>query len=153
MTTRSGTQAARRIVAGGVTQVVEAHALALARAVRDAGRAADFSPRRSRARRSRPTFRAACNLDLYTAGSRSTAGCDVVGRSALPGVTLRVIGLDPGARGAGIGRRLVEEIEREASRLGVRLISLGPDEAAGFYERLGYARSGDAYHKSIGERT
>ena len=68
------------------------------------------------------------------------------------GVTLRVIGLDPDARGAGIGRRLVEEIEREASRLGVRLISLGADEAAGFYERLGYARSGDAYHKTIGER-
>jgi GNAT superfamily N-acetyltransferase len=61
-----------------------------------------------------------------------------------------VIAVEPVARGTGLGRRLVKAIEQEASRLGAKLISLGADDAAGFYERLGYVRSGNAFHKRIG---
>lgn len=66
------------------------------------------------------------------------------------GVTLRIIGLDPGVRGTGLGRRLVERIEEEAARLGVATISLGADEAIGFYAHLGYAEAGGAWHKRLG---
>jgi GNAT superfamily N-acetyltransferase len=66
------------------------------------------------------------------------------------GATLRVIGLDPGVRGTGLGRRLVERIESEAARLGVATISLGADEAVGFYAHLGYAEAGGAWHKRLG---
>jgi GNAT superfamily N-acetyltransferase len=56
------------------------------------------------------------------------------------GVTLRLIGLAPAHRGKGLGRRLLEEIEAAALRLGASEISLGASVAErGFYLRLGYA--------------
>ena len=66
------------------------------------------------------------------------------------GVTLRIIGLDPSVRGTGLGHRLVEQIEEEAAHLGVAMISLGADEAVGFYAHLGYAEAGGAWHKRLG---
>jgi GNAT superfamily N-acetyltransferase len=58
-------------------------------------------------------------------------------------VTLRIIALVAGHRGQGLGRRLVERVEQEATNLGARGISLGADEAVGFYHHLGYrGRSG-----------
>jgi GNAT superfamily N-acetyltransferase len=81
-------------------------------------------------------------------------GCLVGGalafRRAPRAATLRIIGLDPGVRGTGLGRRLVERIEEEAARLGVDTISLGADEAIGFYTHLGYAEAGGAWHKRVG---
>lgn len=66
------------------------------------------------------------------------------------GVTLRIIGLDPTVRRTGLGRRLVEQIEAEATRLGVGTISLGADdEAIDFYKHLGYAEAGGAWHKQL----
>src|SRR5437667_1053872 len=54
-------------------------------------------------------------------------------RSSRSAVTLRILGLDPGVRKTGLGRRLIEALEEAARRLGVRTISLGADEAVGFY--------------------
>lgn len=53
-------------------------------------------------------------------------------------VTLRIIALVADHRGRGLGRQLVERIERAATNLGGREIALGADEAVGFYHRLGY---------------
>ena len=60
-------------------------------------------------------------------------------------VTLRIIALVPDQRGAGLGRRLVERIENEATNLGARGIGLGADEAIGFYHRLGYRGESGMY--------
>ncbi|MET9021783.1 GNAT family N-acetyltransferase [Actinopolymorpha sp. NPDC004070] len=60
-------------------------------------------------------------------------------------VTLRIIALLPEHRGKGLGRQLVECIEQEAARLGVRGIGLGADEAVGFYQHLGYRGKGGMY--------
>jgi GNAT superfamily N-acetyltransferase len=86
---------------------------------------------------------------IATEGDRVLGGALAFRRDE-SGVTLRVIAVEPVARGTGLGRRLVKAIEQEASRLGAKLISLGADDAAGFYERLGYVRSGNAFHKRIG---
>ncbi|GAA2759333.1 GNAT family N-acetyltransferase [Actinopolymorpha rutila] len=69
-------------------------------------------------------------------GGEAGPGCDV---------TLRIIALVPEHRGRGIGRRLVERVEQEATRLGVRGIGLGADEAVGFYQHLGYRGKGGMY--------
>lgn len=66
------------------------------------------------------------------------------------GVTLRIIGLEASARRRGLGRRLVEKIEQQAARLGVGTISLGADDAVGFYTHLGYREVGGALHKQLG---
>ena len=53
-------------------------------------------------------------------------------------VALRVIGLVPTARGRGLGRQLVEAVEREAMALGCRTVAAGgiTPQTRGFYERL-----------------
>ena len=63
-------------------------------------------------------------------------------------MSLRVIGLDPSARRLGFGRRLVEQIELAAVRLGVGTSSLGADDAIGFYTHLGY-ELGHALRKQL----
>jgi GNAT superfamily N-acetyltransferase len=56
------------------------------------------------------------------------------------GVTLRLVGLAPTHRGKGLGRRLLEEVEAAATRLGASEVSLGASGAErGFYLRMGYA--------------
>ena len=62
--------------------------------------------------------------------------------------TLRIIGLEPSARGKGLGRRLLQTFELAAMRRGVRTISLGADEAKGFYLRMGY-HGKSSLHKEL----
>src|SRR5689334_19723659 len=62
-------------------------------------------------------------MRVVAAGGRILGGALAFRRSPR-GVTLRIVGLEPGVRGVGLGRRLVQEIEREAARLGVATISL-----------------------------
>jgi GNAT superfamily N-acetyltransferase len=65
-------------------------------------------------------------------------------------VTLPVIGLEPGARGRGLGRRLMAAFELGAIRLGAAAISLGAgDDVGGFYRRLGYAGRGPMLRKAL----
>ena len=56
------------------------------------------------------------------------------------GVTLRLIGLAATHRGKGLGRRLLQQVEAAAIRLGAVEISLGASgQERGFYVRMGYA--------------
>ena len=64
------------------------------------------------------------------------------------GSTLRVIGLEPEVRGKGLGRRLLQTFEVAAMRHGVRELSLGAEEAKGFYLKLGY-RGKSSMHKQF----
>jgi GNAT superfamily N-acetyltransferase len=55
-------------------------------------------------------------------------------------VTLRLIGVTPTDRGKGLGRRLLEEVEAAAMRLGASEISLGASgPERGLYLRVGYS--------------
>ena len=67
------------------------------------------------------------------------------------GVTLRIIGLEPSARGHGLGRRLMQALELEAGRLGAPAINLGGASGSikGFYARLGYAGRGTMLSKGL----
>jgi len=72
-------------------------------------------------------------------------------------VTLRLVVLTPEHRGRGLGRRLLEEVETAAKRLGALEISLGASGTErGFYLHLGYsgrARLGKQLPRSsAGER-
>ena len=65
------------------------------------------------------------------------------------GNILRIIALEPGARGKGLGRRLIQCFEVGAIRCGVRTISLGAKQGAkGFYARMGY-RGKSSMHKEL----
>ena len=90
------------------------------------------------------------SLMLVVEDSGRLVGGALAFRRDQRGVTLRILGLEPSVRGTGLGRRLVEQIEEEAARLGVATISLGADEAIGFYTHLGYAEAGGAWHKRLG---
>jgi GNAT superfamily N-acetyltransferase len=60
--------------------------------------------------------------------------------SPASGVTLHIIGLAPTYRGKGLGRRLLQQVETAAIRLGAVEISLGASgPERGFYLRMGYA--------------
>jgi GNAT superfamily N-acetyltransferase len=68
-----------------------------------------------------------------------------------PSVTLRILGLEPGARGHGLGRRLMQALELQASSLGAPAITLGgaSGDIKGFYVRLGYAGRGTMLSKAL----
>ena len=52
----------------------------------------------------------------------------------------------PSHRGRGIGRAVLDELEREASARGLPMVKLSAQlPAAGFYDRAGYTRIGDIY--------
>ena len=72
-------------------------------------------------------------------------------RKSRLGVTLRMIALQPGARGRGLGRRLIEAIELEAARLGAGEIALGGagGDVKGFYTHLGYSGRGSMMSKGL----
>ena len=73
-----------------------------------------------------------------------------------PGIAqLRMLLLDPAARGLGLGRRLVEECERFARAKGYRRIRLWTNSlllaARGIYERAGYRLLASEPHESFGQ--
>ena len=55
--------------------------------------------------------------------------------------------VDPAARGLGLGERLVTAVHEWAAAQGARVLRLGaitgPGDPTGFYERLGFARTGE----------
>ena len=67
------------------------------------------------------------------------------------GITLRIIGLEPNARGLGLGRRLMEAVELAAISIGASGINLGRASAdiKGFYSRMGYAGRGTMMSKAL----
>lgn len=72
-----------------------------------------------------------------------------------PGIAqLRMLLLDPAARGLGLGRRLVDECERFARAKGYRRIRLWTNSlllaARGIYQRAGYRLLASEPHESFG---
>lgn len=67
----------------------------------------------------------------------------IVGGALGFGSTRRAIGLEPRARGKGLGRQLMERLEEETNHLGCGAINLGvgpgPSNARDFYAHLGYS--------------
>jgi ribosomal protein S18 acetylase RimI-like enzyme len=60
---------------------------------------------------------------------------------------IRMLGVDPGARGRGAGRALMDAAAREARAAGKRRVTLGTTErmvvAQGLYEAMGFVRGAD----------
>jgi len=62
-----------------------------------------------------------------------------------------MIALQRAARGTGLGRRLIEAIELEATRLGAGGIALGGARGGvkGFYAQMGYSGRGSMMSKGL----
>jgi len=74
-----------------------------------------------------------------------------------PGIAqLRMLLIEPAARGLGLGKRLVDECERFARAKGYRRIRLWTNSlllaARGIYVRAGYQRLASEAHESFGHR-
>jgi putative acetyltransferase len=71
-------------------------------------------------------------------------GCGAVRRLDAATAELKRMYVDPSVRGRGIGRAIVEALEREARRLGTTMVVLETGtrlaSAIGLYERMGYTR-------------
>lgn len=80
---------------------------------------------------SRPAFVVACD----GAAVIGAGGLEVFGATGL----LRSVVVDDSRRGAGLGRALVESIERTAERRGVTELVLLTETAHDFFANLGYA--------------
>jgi DNA-binding MarR family transcriptional regulator/GNAT superfamily N-acetyltransferase len=82
------------------------------------------------------------------------AGCVLCVRREEDGAQLRLLLVDPRARGRGIGGRLIEECLRFAQRAGYRHITLWTNdvlhEARRLYERAGFELVESAPHHSFG---
>ena len=87
---------------------------------------------------------------VVESGGRIVGGAFAFRKSGL-GVTLRMIALEPGVRGRGLGRRLIEAIELEATRLGAGGLALGGagGDVKGFYARMGYSGRGSMMRKGL----
>lgn len=80
---------------------------------------------------------------------------DEASQAVLPGVAqLRLLLVEPAARGLGVGKRLTAECERHAREAGYRKIVLWTQSellaARGIYARAGYALTGTEAHRSFG---
>ena len=89
----------------------------------------------------------AAELHLAAWDERGLAGCLVLvpyGSDA----KMRQVAVQPDRQGTGIGRAMVDEFERQASRDGYRRIVLNArDTAVPFYEKLGYAVEGEMFEE------
>ncbi|MFE4020826.1 GNAT family N-acetyltransferase [Streptomyces sp. NPDC059101] len=83
--------------------------------------------------------------DGLTAAWVAEAGGVVLGHAALCGREVSRLYVSPGARGLGLGARLLAAVEAEAAARGVRLVlevKTSDVSAVALYERRGWARRG-----------
>ena len=74
---------------------------------------------------------------LVASSGPVVAGC--IGLESFPTIgLLRSLAVDPGVRDAGIGRRLVGELEARASRRGIEELWLLTIDADRYFSKLGY---------------
>jgi predicted GNAT family N-acyltransferase len=73
-------------------------------------------------------------------------GCLLLADRGKGTMQMRQVAVRPELQGQGVGRALAEHAEALVSRLGYqRMILHARETAAGFYERLGYARVGEPF--------
>jgi len=79
-------------------------------------------------------------VGLRAAGGRLIGG--LTGHTLWGWLVVELLWIDPAARGAGHGRRLIAAAEQEAARRGCHhsRVNTYSFQAPGFYERCGYAR-------------
>ncbi|MFH5803248.1 GNAT family N-acetyltransferase [Alienimonas sp. DA493] len=84
------------------------------------------------------------HLGLFEAGE--LRACVVAVPLADGGAKLRQMAVRPEAHGRGLGRRLMEAVERDLKGRGFVNVTLhARATAVGFYEKLGYRRVGDEF--------
>lgn len=90
------------------------------------------------------TDRTAWHLTLYQ-GAQAVACCRIFPDG--PGAWhVGRVAVRKRCRGQGLGAAVMEEAERAAAGMGARVMALSAQvQAAGFYEKLGYARQGGVY--------
>ena len=97
----------------------------------------------------------AAPLQLFALDQANAVCGGLVGRThAIPQwLEISILWVEESARHHGLGRRLVEEAEREAYQRGCRYARLATSnfQAPGFYERLGYALYGQLENCPPGE--
>ncbi len=84
------------------------------------------------------------DLASWTAFVVEAIGLGVVGVGALDGSEIKRVYVDPGAKGLGVGRALLQVLETEAARSGLTEVHLdaSPSSVA-FYSSLGYEAHAD----------
>ncbi|MGO4670077.1 GNAT family N-acetyltransferase [Bosea sp. 2RAB26] len=71
----------------------------------------------------------------------------LVGTASLDGRVVRSVFVRPDVQGQGVGKRLIEEIERTARYRGVAVLAVPSSVTAEpFYARLGFTAVRDSYH-------
>jgi GNAT superfamily N-acetyltransferase len=74
-------------------------------------------------------------------------GARVVGTASLDGDVVRTVFVAPDGQGKGVGRSLMQELERRARSKGMEKLSVPSSiTAEPFYAKLGFARVRDVYH-------
>ena len=90
------------------------------------------------------------SLAVKDADGRVVGGCDAFRMGDL--VFVDVLWVEEGRRGAGLGGRILDQVEAAAARQGARRVELNTFgfQAPGFYEKRGYRRIG-ALEPAVGE--
>ncbi|QCF27156.1 GNAT family N-acetyltransferase [Hydrocarboniclastica marina] len=74
-------------------------------------------------------------------------GGDVVGTASLDGQVVRSVFVAPGKQKQGIGKRLMDAVERAARDAGMQILSVPSSiTAEAFYARLGFIPISERYH-------
>lgn len=77
----------------------------------------------------------------------ATSGTRILGTASLDGGLVRTVFVAPSAQGLGVGRRLMEEIERTARVANIRVLVVPSSVTAEqFYAKLGFIAVRNSYH-------
>ena len=91
----------------------------------------------------------------YVAAARAPAGCVFCVREDASTARLRLLLVEPWARGLGIGGRLVDEVLRFARRAGYTRITLWTNDvladARRIYQRAGFTLDDESPHHRFGK--
>jgi GNAT superfamily N-acetyltransferase len=78
-------------------------------------------------------------------------GNKVLGTGSLSGNMVRTVFVNPRYHGKGVGRKLMNHIEKVAKKKGLKTLQFHSSlTAEGFYKKLGYKKIRKEYHKEFG---